>query len=263
MTGALDWDDGHYERIAEQLAPAAAAVVEEAAPAVGEEVLDVGCGTGSAALVAARRGAHVLGVDPSPRLLDVARAQAQAEGLPADFLAGTAEALPTEGACADVVVSSFGVIFAGDPRRAAAEIGRVARPRARVVFSAWLPAGALAAVMRARAQAVAPAAPPPPPAFAWHSADSVEELFAPHGFAARIQPRELAFTDSSPEAFIDGELRDHPAWLSTAAALERAGGVAALRDEALEILSSANEDPEAFRITSGYVIVTLTRAGGG
>ena len=69
----FDWGLGRYEDTAAQLEPAARAVVERAAPAAGEHVVDVGCGTGNAALLAAERGARVTGVDPAPRLLDVAR----------------------------------------------------------------------------------------------------------------------------------------------------------------------------------------------
>jgi ubiquinone/menaquinone biosynthesis C-methylase UbiE len=60
----------------------------------GERVLDVGCGTGNAALLAAQAGAGVVGVDPAARLLSVARERAEAAGVSADFVPGTAESLP-------------------------------------------------------------------------------------------------------------------------------------------------------------------------
>src|SRR5919199_6366535 len=101
----LDWGLGRYEDTAARLEPAARAVVERAAPAAGEHVLDVGCGTGNAALLAAARGARVTGVDPAPRLLDVAREEAAARGLDATFTAGEAAALPLGDGEADVVLS--------------------------------------------------------------------------------------------------------------------------------------------------------------
>jgi SAM-dependent methyltransferase len=64
----LDWGIGHYEHTAADLLPAARRLVEVAGVEAGERVVDVGCGTGSAALVAAARGAAVLGVDPATRL---------------------------------------------------------------------------------------------------------------------------------------------------------------------------------------------------
>ena len=105
---------GRYEKTAEQLLPAARLVVDRAAPAAGERVVDVGCGTGNAALLAAARGASVIGVDPAPRLLDVARAQALAQGVDATFVEGDAAAIPLSDGEADVVLSVFGVIFAPD-----------------------------------------------------------------------------------------------------------------------------------------------------
>ena len=61
----MDWSLGHYEHTAPQLLPAARVVVDRAAPAEGERMVDVGCGTGNAALLAAALGARVSGVDPA------------------------------------------------------------------------------------------------------------------------------------------------------------------------------------------------------
>ena len=74
----FDWGLGRYEDTAARLQPAARVVVERAAPAAGEHVVDVRCGTGNAALLAVERGTGVIGVDPAPRLLEVARREAAA-----------------------------------------------------------------------------------------------------------------------------------------------------------------------------------------
>src|SRR5215207_5902483 len=108
----FDWGIGRYEHTATRLEPAARVVVEAAAPVAGERVVDVGCGTGNAALLAAERGAVVTGVDPAPRLLDVARAEAAARGLDVTFARGQAAEIPLEDGEADVMLSVFGVIFA-------------------------------------------------------------------------------------------------------------------------------------------------------
>src|SRR5689334_10537672 len=107
---APDWSAGRYERTAGQLLSAARVVVERAAVAPGERVVDVGCGTGNAALLAAERGARVTGVDPAVRLLGVAREQAAARGLVADFAEGDAAHLPLGDGEAQAVLSVFGVI---------------------------------------------------------------------------------------------------------------------------------------------------------
>jgi ubiquinone/menaquinone biosynthesis C-methylase UbiE len=119
---------GHYENLAVQLRPAAGTVVDYLAPGPGETVLDLGCGTGTAALLAAGRGARVIGVDPAARLLAAGRRAATAAGLDAEFVLGDASSLPVPDGSVDAVVSVFGVIFAPDAGRAAAEIARVLRP---------------------------------------------------------------------------------------------------------------------------------------
>src|SRR3954469_15601168 len=99
----LDWGTGNYERTADQLLPAARLVVDRAAPAAGERVVDVGCGTGNATLLAAARGARVTGVDPAGRLLEVAREQAARGKLEADFVKGDAAAILLADGEADLV----------------------------------------------------------------------------------------------------------------------------------------------------------------
>lgn len=257
----MDWSLGHYEQIAAQLLPAAAVVVDCAAPARGEDVVDVGCGTGNAALLAAERGARVTGVDPSQRLLDVAEAGASERQLAVSFARGEAGALPLTDASADVLLSVFGVIFAPDPQAAVAEMARVLAPGGRIVLCAWIPGGALFDVMRIRREALADAgevsAGPPP--FAWHEESEISGLLAPHGFSAEMQEEQLSFTAASPRVFLDAELRDHPIWVAAWAALGPLAKMDALRARALEIYEAANEQPDAFRVTSRYVVITATR----
>ncbi len=259
----MDWGAGAYERIAAQLQPAARRLVELAAPSEGEHVVDVGCGTGSAALLAAARGAIVTGVDPAERLLEVARAQAAESDLDARFLAGDAASLPLEDSTAQLVISCFGAIFAPDAQAAALEMARVAGGGgARVALTAWLPEGALAQAARARSQALARAgAAAGPPPFAWHDREALAALFAPLGFSiVEIKDEALAFTDASPRDFLEGEMRDHPAWIAARATLAPAGELDILREQTLAIFAEANEDAAAFRITSRYVVAIARRA---
>src|SRR5690242_17943512 len=144
----MDWGLGQYERIALQLLPAAEVVVDIADPVAGETVVDIGCGTGNAALLAAERGARVIGIDPAERLLEVAATAAQDRDLDAEFVPGEAASMPVSNAEADAVVSVFGVIFAPDPAAAAEEIYRVTGPSGRVVLAAWIPGGPISDAVR-------------------------------------------------------------------------------------------------------------------
>src|SRR5688500_11727609 len=101
----VDWGQGEYESVAEGLVPAAEAAVARLAPRPGERVLDVGCGTGNAALAVARAGADVVGVDPAPRLLEVTRSRAAADGLAVELVEGDAVALPFDDDAFDAAVS--------------------------------------------------------------------------------------------------------------------------------------------------------------
>jgi SAM-dependent methyltransferase len=257
----MDWDAGEYERIAAQLLPAAQAVIDRAGPRPGERVVDIGCGTGNAALLAAERGARVTGIDPAERLLGVAEAAAAARGADATFLRADAASLPVRGSSADAVVSVFGVIFAPDAAAAAEEMARITSPGGRIVFSAWMPGGPLADIGRLRGQALAAAGAPAGPApFAWHDRPALTELFAPLGFSIDIEERRLAFSGACAEDFLDGELGANPAWVAALTALQPGDAVHALRNRALEILAAANEDAAGFRVTSGYTVAIARRA---
>jgi SAM-dependent methyltransferase len=256
----MDWGVGRYEHVAAQLQPAAEAVVERCRPRPGEHVVDLGCGTGNAALLVARRGARVTGVDPAARLVAVARADAAAQGLAAEFVPGRAEAAPLPDGAADAVVSVFGLIFCAEPP-AAAELSRVLGPGGRVVFSAWVPSGPIGrqAVLPRDAVAAAGGAPAGPPPFAWQDAEAVYRLLAPHGFSIEVEERSLPFTGASVLAFVDSELEHHPAWVEARGVLEPRGTWSAVRDEVIALFGDANEDPAAFSVSSRYVITTATR----
>jgi ubiquinone/menaquinone biosynthesis C-methylase UbiE len=259
---APDWGIGHYESAAEQvqLLPAACAVAEAAAIQPGERVLDLGCGTGNAALLAARHTDQVTGVDPASRLLDVARARAAGEQKKVTFLPGEAASLPVDDASTDVIVSVFAVIFAPDPRPAAEEMSRVLAPRGRIVLSAWIPAGTMFEITSAVSGAVRQAAGASPPApFAWHDQDALVSLFAPHGFAVGVSHHQLVWTAPSAREFLDQETSNHPMAVASLNVLEQLGQAETLRARLLAILEDGNEDPDRFLITSPYVIASAIR----
>jgi SAM-dependent methyltransferase len=257
----VEWGAGRYERIAEQLLPAAEAAVELASPREDELVVDVGCGTGNAALLAAERGATVTGVDPAQRLLDVAAASAAERELDATFVRGVADDIPLEDDGADVVLSVFGVIFAPDPAAAAAEIDRVTRPNGRVVFTAWVPGGPISDAIRLARQTLAEIRgdPPPAPPFAWHSLDSLSGLFEPHGFAVSVTEHPLAFHAPSIDEFMRIEGENHPLAIAAQPVLEKAGRAEEVREGMRRIYEEGNEDTEGFRLTSTYVVAELSR----
>jgi SAM-dependent methyltransferase len=256
----LDWGLGKFELIAPQLLPAAHAAVELAAVRPGAHVVDVGCGSGNAALLAARPDVLVTGVDPAPRLLDVARSRAAAQGLDIDFVAGDAAAIPLPDGAADVVMSVFGVIFAPDPAAAAAELARITAPTGQIVVTAWLPGGFLTRFGEVLMSAVVRATGfQPPQPFAWHDRDAVAALVAPHGFEVTVHEHELAFTAKSVEDYWETQVMDHPMSIVNAPLLHQHGLFEDTKQEALSVLAASNEDSSAFRASAPYVVITAQR----
>lgn len=133
----------HWAEIQEgQFGPAYGAVFDACGVGPDTRYCDVGCGAGGAALLAARRGAMVTGLDAAESLLAVAR-----ERVPqGDFRHGDLEELPFADEQFDLVTGFNAFQFAADPVAALAEARRVARPGARVVVMTW---GSLQALARA------------------------------------------------------------------------------------------------------------------
>src|SRR5687768_18425393 len=115
------WEAGAYEDLSTHIADVGELVVARARIRRGMDVLDVACGTGNAARPAARAGAHVIGLDLTPKLLETGRAKAMAEGLDIEWREGDAEDLPFEDGRFDRVVSTFGHMFAPRIQRKADE----------------------------------------------------------------------------------------------------------------------------------------------
>lgn len=253
-----DWGVGQYERTAETLLPAARVLVHTAAPGAGERVLDVGSGTGSAALLAAAAGAHVTAVDPSPRLLDVARASAQQQRLDLVCRLGDAATLPVPDASVDCALSNFGIVFAADPDAAVAELARVLAADGRAAFTAWLPGGAVGAFAAAAQDLVRAAmgAPSAEPGFPWHDEPAVSDLFSRHAMAAAVAGRhDVVFTAPSTRASLEDARDNHPLAVAAFRVLQQQGQAGQVEERLLEILDEHNEEAGSFRSTSPYVVL--------
>lgn len=226
-----------------------------------ERVIDVGCGTGNAALFAAEHVTHVVGVDPAMRLLDVARGRAAVLGLDVTFVSGDAAEIPLEDEAADVVISVFGVIFTHDVGAAADEMSRILAHDGRIVLSAWIPSGAMYEMNTPAGDTVrhVVGAPREPAPFAWHDAKALSSLFEPHGLVVTVEERSLVFTAPTARDFMH-ESRHHPFAVAAAEVMLQHGKEEAwLTDKLLAVVEAGNEDREAFRLTSPYVIATAQR----
>ena len=171
------WGNGPYERITDLLTESQGDLVAALQPHAGEKWLDVATGTGAVARMAARGGADVTGLDLAPDLIETARRQTEAEGISIQFDVGDAEALPYEDGSFDVVVSTFGVMFAPDHAAVARELARVTRPGGRLGLASWTEDSGIGDIFRVMKPFQA--APPPEGVgnpFAWGDEDHVREL---------------------------------------------------------------------------------------
>ncbi|MEO8113826.1 MAG: methyltransferase domain-containing protein [Phenylobacterium sp.] len=138
------WDRavGDYEAgWRQQLAPAQGQLLALAAPAPGESVLDVACGTGLATFEAARAvgpGGRVLGIDISGEMISFAHRRAAELGLPnTSFQRMEAEQLDLADASFDVGLCALGLMYVPEPEAALAELRRVLRPGGRMALAVW------------------------------------------------------------------------------------------------------------------------------
>lgn len=186
------WSSGDYSVVGTTLQIVGEALCEAIDLRSGERVLDVACGNGNAALAAARRFAKVTGVDYVSSLLDRAGARAAADGLPLDLREGDAEALPFPDGAFDVVLSTFGVMFAPDQERAAREVVRVCRHGGRIGLASWTPDGFVGQMFKVVGSYVPPPAGLRGPAL-WGTEARLAELFGTAARELRPQRREFTF----------------------------------------------------------------------
>jgi SAM-dependent methyltransferase len=173
---ATVWSAGPYQGITETITDLHALVIERLKPQPGQRLLDLACGTGAVAELAATTGAAVVGVDIAPALIDQAKVRAAERGLSIDYRVGDAEALELEDASFDLVASTCGVMFTPDHQAVAGELARVTKQGGRIALACWTPDSGLAQMF----QVMRPFQPTPPPGvgnqFDWGREDYASDL---------------------------------------------------------------------------------------
>ncbi|HET7196290.1 MAG TPA: class I SAM-dependent methyltransferase [Nocardioides sp.] len=199
------WALGDYPAVASQVIPELGPILVEACGIqLGDRVLDVGAGSGNAAIPAALAGGRVIASDLTPELFDAGRAAAERSGAALEWQQADAEALPYDDGEFDTVMSCVGVMFAPHHQQSADELVRVCRPGGTIGLINWTPEGFIGQMFAA----MRPFAPPPPPGASppplWGDEDHVRELFGDRVTDLRARRQEVRIGRfGNAEAFRD------------------------------------------------------------
>jgi len=251
------WASGDFAVIGTTLQIVGEELCEAVDVRAGERVLDVAAGNGNATLAAARRFARVTSTDYVPALLDRGRLRAEADGLDIAFEVADAEALPFPPSSFDVVLSTYGVMFAPDQPRAASEMLRVCRPGGRIGLACWTPTGFLGDLFRLVGQYVPPAPGLRSP-LVWGTEAGLQELFA--GAASiRNTVRLFAFRYESAEHFVDIFRRFYGPTYKAFAALDADRQAGLERDMIALLRKAARKSGGGLVVDAEYLETVITR----
>lgn len=224
------WSSGDFGRIAKGYTRGSGEFIARLGLEPLEPVLDVACGTGNAAIPAARVGAAVTGIDIAPSLVSQAQSRAAAEGLPIRFDVGDAEHLPYADGAFQTVVTMFGAMFAARPGRAASELLRVTQSGGRIAMASWTPTGFIGEMLRATVKYVPPPAGLPSPLL-WGTEDAVTERLGARADSITLSRRVMTFEyPFGPEGVVNEFRLWYGPTLRAFATLDAVGRVALRRD---------------------------------
>jgi SAM-dependent methyltransferase len=257
------WESGDFGQIARGIENVAEEFMARQPLRPGARVLDVASGTGNLAVVAARHGCVVSGIDIASNLVAQARTRAATEGLRVDFKEGDAEALPFNDRQFDLVVSMFGVMFTPQPDIAVAELHRVTKPGGQIALANWTPEGFIGKMFN-----VFKAHLPPPPAgvpspMSWGDEATVRSRLR-HGFsdvrlARRITPMRYPFPPAETVEFF----RQYYGPTQRAFATLDVSAQAALRRDLVDLQARHNtaEKNDTTEVAAEYLEVVAVRNG--
>ncbi len=254
------WAAGSFDDIAKLIWSVGSELVDAVGVGPGEKVLDVAAGTGNAAIAAAERGAEVTASDLTPELFVAGRANAAAAGVELEWLEADAEALPFEDESFDVVLSTFGIMFAPRQEVAAAEAVRVLRPGGRFGFCCWRPEGKIGAFF----MTVARHMPPQPEGFvppaAWGNREHCTSLFEGTGIELEFEDATVDQVFASPEAALELFSERFGPIVMAKAALEPQGKWEALRADLLDMWTAQSEPVDGgVAFTTEYLRIIGTK----
>ena len=248
------WSSGDYAIVGTTLQIVGEELCEALDMRSGQKVLDVAAGNGNVTLAAARRWCDVVSTDYVAELLERGRARAKAEGLSIEFKTADAEALPFADNSFDMVVSTFGVMFATNHDKAAAELLRVCKRGGKIGLANWTPEGFIGQMFKILGKYLPPPAGTRPPP-SWGARVRLDEMF---GAAADIEakPRNFNFRYRSPEHFVEIFRNFYGPTLKAFEALDEANR-RGLNDDLIALIRRMNKATDGTMVVASEYLETI------
>jgi len=252
------WASGDFSVVGTTLQIVGESLAEAVDVNAGERVLDVAAGNGNATLAAARRFADVTSTDYVPALLERGRARALAEGVAVKFEVADVEDLPFADASFDVVLSTFGAMFAPDHRRTAGEMLRVLKSGGRLGLANWTPDGFIGRLFKVIGAHVPPPAGLQSPAL-WGTEAHLAALFGAGAAHIRCERRYFNFRYRSAAHWMQ-VFRDFYGPTHKAFAALDAAGAHAMEQAITALLDEMNvAGPSTLVVPGAYLEVVVTK----
>ena len=252
------WASGDYAVVGTTLQIVGEQLAEAVDLLAGERVLDVAAGNGNATLAAARRFADVTSTDYVGALLDKGAARAQAEGLRnVQFQVADVEALPYADASFDLVLSTFGVMFAPNHAKSAQEMLRVVRKGGRIGLANWTPDSFIGRLFKTIGKHVPPPAGVQSPAL-WGSEAHLRTLFG-NAVELRCEKKYFNFRFRSPAHWVQVFREFYGPTHKAFGALPSEGQQALERDILALIAEFNRAAPHSMVVPSEYLEVVATK----
>lgn len=253
------WTAGDYAIVGTTLQIVGESLCEAVDICAGEKVLDVAAGNGNATLAAARRFAEVVSTDYVPALLEKGRRRAEAENLEVDFQAADAEDLHFDDNQFDATLSTFGVMFTPNQKRAAAELLRVTRSGGRIGLANWTPDSFVGQIFKTIGKYLPPPAGAKSPAL-WGTESRISGLFGHKADDIAITRKQFKFRYASPEHFLAVFRTFYGPVHKAFEALDQKDQNA-LYDDFMELLTNLNRCRRGtLLVPSDYLEIVVTKA---
>ena len=253
------WKLGDYRSISTMLPSISSHLVRSINVHSGEDVLDIACGNSNTAITARRMGANVTGIDITAELLELAVEEtkiAQVDGI--TWREGDVQNLPFEDESFDVVLSTFGHMFAPQADLVAKEIIRVTKKGGRIGFATWPPELAIGSIFKVNGKHLPKPVNSPPSPIIWGVPEVIEKRLN-EVTKVRFERGTILFPILSPNHFWEFMSTKYGPLINTIQILKNRGDsfeVDSLRDDFLNAI-----DPYVFdnSIRLGYLLTLAKR----